>query len=110
MAKEAKTMGKIRRILKRVRLVYRKSSPLTKTVVLSAVVLSMAALLTIHLTVNATEDRIGDLAGQAAALEQQQQDLNDKIDKQGSIEGVKDYAEDELGLVDPDTVIVEPEE
>lgn len=110
MAKEAKTMGKIRRILKRVRLVYRKSSPLTKAVVLSAIILSTAALLTIRLTLGATEDRINALKDQAAALEQSQQQLEDKINNQGSLEGVKDYAEDELGLVDPDTVIVEPEE
>lgn len=103
-------MGTIRRILKRVRFVYRKSTPLTKAVVLSAIILSMAALLTIRLAITATEDRIGDLTNQAAALEQQNQKLEDKIDDQGSVEGVIDYAKDELGLVDPDTVIVEPEE
>ena len=46
-------MGKLVDRLKRVRLVYRRSSSLTKTVVLSAIVLSMAALLTLTLAVRA---------------------------------------------------------
>lgn len=103
-------MGKIRKLLKRVRFVYRKSSPLTKAVVLSAIVLSMAALLTIRLSIGSTQDRINALKDQAAALEQNQQQLEDKLDNKGSLEGVIDYAEDELGLVDPTTVVIVPEE
>ncbi len=103
-------MEKIRKLLKRVRFVYRKSSPLTKAVVLSAIVLSMAALLTIRLSLGSTQDRINALKDQAAALEQNQQQLEDKLDNKGSLEGVIDYAEDELGLVDPTTVVIVPEE
>ncbi len=103
-------MERILRKLKRIRLVYRRSSPLVKTVVLSAIALSLVALLTLSLTIGAARSHTGDLADQAAQLEQEQQDLKDKIDKQGTLDGVKDYAEDELGLVDPDTVVIDPEE
>jgi len=81
-----------------------------KTVVLSAIALSAAALLTLALTIGAAQNHTDALAGQAAQLEQENQKLEDKIDKQGSLEGVKDYAEDELDLVDPDTVVIDPEE
>jgi hypothetical protein len=37
----------------------------------------------------------------------EQQDLQDKIDKHGTKDGLKDYAEEELGMVDKDTVIFE---
>jgi cell division protein FtsB len=103
-------MQRILRKLKRIRLVYRRSSPLVKTVVLSAIALSAAALLTLALTIGAARNHTNVLAGQAAQLEQENQKLEDKIDKQGSLEGVKDYAEDELDLVDPDVVVIDPEE
>lgn len=103
-------MRRILSRLKRIRLVYRRSSPLMKTVVLSFIVLAMAGLLTLSLMIGAAQNRTGALAGQASQLEQENQKLEDMIDKQGSIDGVKDYAENELGLVDPDTVVIDPEE
>lgn len=103
-------MGKLIDRLKRVRLVYRRSSSLTKTVVLSAIVLSMAALLTLHLTVRAARQEAEDLGRQAAQLEQENQELEENIAGLGSVEGVEQIARDELGLVKPDTVIIEPEE
>ena len=103
-------MGKLIDRLKRVRLVYRRSSSLTKTVVLSAIVLSMAALLTLNLTVRAARQEAEDLGKQAAQLEQENQKLKENIAGLGSVEGVEQIARDELGLVKPDTVIIEPEE
>lgn len=103
-------MDRIVRLLKRVRLVYRRSSTLTKAVVLSAIVLSMAALITLQLTISAAQDRTQDLTDQAAQLEQENQQLEDKIDNLGSADSVEDIARDELDMVDPDTVIIEPTE
>ena len=103
-------MAKLIDKLKRIRLVYRRSSTLTKAVVLSAIVLSMAALLTLHLTISAARQRNEELTDQAAQLEQENSDLEENIEGLGSAEGVEQIARDELGLVDPDTVIIEPEE
>ena len=110
MAKEEMTMGKIRRFLKRIRLVYRKSTPLTKAVVLSAIVLSLVALLTIRSAINATNDRISELSGQAAGLEQSNQELQEDIDSLGTADSVIEIAQKIWDLVFPDTVIIEPEE
>ena len=49
-----------------------------------------------------------ELAAQAAELEQDKSDLNTQIDQLGSVQSVLDIAEQELGLVNPDTVIFEP--
>jgi cell division protein FtsB len=44
------------------------------------------------------------------ALEQAQQDLQNRIDDLGTDEAVRQIAQEELGLVDPDTVIIIPVE
>ena len=36
------------------------------------------------------------------------QELQDKLDSMGSVEGNKQLAEELLGLVDPDTVVITP--
>ena len=38
------------------------------------------------------------------------QELQDKIDDLGSVQSVQDIAREELGLVDPDTIVIQPEE
>ncbi len=103
-------MKRIMRMLKRVRLVYCKSNTLTKTVVMSAIVLSMAALLTLHLSITIAENRTAELTDQAAQLEQENDQLEENIDALGSADSVQQIAQDELGLVDPDTVVIDPEE
>ena len=93
----------------RIRLVYKRSKPLTKIVVLCAIVLSMVTLLAIRqqlLDAQALKDSLKD---QASQLEQDNGQLKDKIDALGSVDSVEDIAKDELGLVDPDTVIIDPE-
>ena len=102
-------MEKLRRLLRRIRVVYRRSSRLTKTVVLSAVVLSMVALLTLHLTAGALQAKAEELTDEAARLEQENQQLERDIDGLGAADSVEQIAGDELGLVDPNTVVIHPE-
>jgi len=45
---------------------------------------------------------------QAAVLEQENADLAEKTDKLGTNSSIKDIAQSELGLVDPDTIIIDP--
>jgi cell division protein FtsB len=49
------------------------------------------------------------LKDQAAQLEQDNGQLKDKIDGLGSVDSVEDIAKEELDLVDPDSVIIQPE-
>ena len=103
-------MRRIKRILKRVRIVFCKSNTMTKTVVLSAIALSMAVLLTLSLSISIAEKRTQELAEQAAQLEKENDRLEENINDLGSVDSVEQIAKDELDLVDPDTVVIVPED
>ena len=96
-------------IFSRFRLVYKHSKPLTKIVVLCAIVLSMVTLLAIRQLLLDTQALADSLKDQASQLEQEKGQLEDKIDSLGSVDSVEQIAKDELDLVDPDTVIINPE-
>ena len=91
---------------KKVKIVFRSSSRLLKLVVTVLILFSVAALLALAWV-------RGGIAGQiqkeAAAMEQENQELQDKIDDLGSVQSVQDIAREELGLVDPDTIVIQPE-
>lgn len=101
-------MGKIRSLMKNVRLKYRRSSTLTKTVVMSTIVVCMAALLALHVANDAAKKRLEAERQQAAQLEQENANLEDKNNAQGSLEGAQQSAKDDLGMVDPGTVVIIP--
>ena len=98
------------KILGRFRLVYRRSSNLVKCVVLVTIVLCMVTLVTLGIVTAREKDRTEALRKQAALLEQENQELRDKIDWLGTAQGMIRYAFEELGLVDPDTIVFEPVE
>ena len=100
-------MKKLIKLLSRIRIKFRRSSSLTKTVVISTVALSLVALLTLHLTINATRKRAQDLTNEAAQLEQEHKELGDKKDNIGSADGVEEAARDE-GMVGENDIIIIP--
>ena len=93
----------------KIRFVYKRSKPMTKVVVLCAIVLSMVTLLALRQQLLDAQTLKDTLKDQASQLEQENGQLKDKIDSLGSIDSVEDIAKEELGLVDPDTVIIDPE-
>ena len=95
---------------RRIRLVYHRSSTLLKCVVLTAIVLSTAVLVTLRFTIQDFQARQQVLAQQAAQLEQENRLLTQNIAELGTVESVKRIAREELGLVDPDTEFFIPEE
>ena len=95
--------------LKRIRFVYRRSSNFTKTVVMSAIVLSVAALVALSISIHAANVRIQELKEQAIQLEQDGDRWEDKIAALGTSESIWDIAREIFGYVFPDTVIVKPE-
>ena len=42
-------------------------------------------------------------------MEGENADLQEKIDNIGSVQSIRQIAQDELGLTDPDTVLIRPE-
>ena len=92
-------------ILSRIRIVYRHSPLLLKCVLLAAILFSTVALIALRLGILDFGAQTDDLRNQAAQLEQENKELSEDIQNKDSVEGIKDIAGEELGLVDPDTVI-----
>ena len=92
-----------------VKLVYRRSRTLTKVVVLAAVVLSMAALLTLGLAIRQNKNAVEQLRGQAVVLEQENSRLQQYIQELGTVKGIIRIAQEKLGLIEPDSVVFNPE-
>jgi len=93
-----------------VKLVYRRSRTLTKVVVLTALVLSMAALLTLGSAIAAARNTTEELRSEAVELEQENSRLQQYIQELGTVQGIIRIAQEKLGLIEPGTVIFKPEE
>ena len=93
---------------RRIRLEYRRSSPLLKCVVLAAIVLATAALLTIHFSIRQTRQQTDALRAQAARLEQENRELKEYIAQAGTVQSIKRIAMEELDLVDPEAEFFYP--
>ena len=87
---------------------YTRSHPLTKVVVIALILVCTAALITLMWSGSQLREEIADMRNEAAQLEAENAVLEDKIDHLDSVEGVENIAEDELDLVDPDTIVIDP--
>jgi cell division protein FtsB len=94
--------------LSKYKLVYRPAKPALKIALLGVLVLSTAALVTMSIVIHNKHAQAAADREKSQSLIAENQDLQDKIDKHGSKDGVKDYAEEELGMVDKDSVIFVP--
>lgn len=95
--------------LKRTRLVFGKTSPLMKTALAAVIALSTVTLITMRVTVWDREDECRSLQQQAAVLEQENAALQEQVDSLGTVESIRRIAAEELGLVDPNTIIIDSE-
>lgn len=91
-----------------IRVIYRRSSPLVKCVVLVTVLLSTAALLALRVSIQSQQGQQKELQQQAAKLEQENRALTKSIAQLGTVESIKRIATLELGLVDPDSQFFTP--
>ena len=72
------------------------------------IVFSMAALLALRWVHNAIREETQVLTDQAAAAQAENAELTEKIGSLGSVNSVKEIAREELDLVDPDIVVIQP--
>ena len=103
-------MQKLLKSLRRVKLVFCRSHPMIKVAALCTVVLSILALLGLQGAITGSRENTAALMQQADRLEQANQDLVQYIDELGTVQGIQRIAEEELGLVDPDTIIIIPQQ
>lgn len=95
---------------RRIRLVYRRSSLLSKCALLAALVLCTACLLTLRFQLTAEQAKQEQLRAEAVTLEQRNAELAEMIAQLGTVQSVKRIALTELNLVTPDTVLFIPAE
>ena len=100
-------MADIHAFLSRFQLQYRRTPTLHKVVVAAAIVLSSLTLISLRLGHWEAQEKLAELQHRAAVLEQENRELRDDIDRLGTSDSIRDIAREELGLVDPDTIIIE---
>lgn len=98
-----------RKMASQFRFVFTRSSRMTKLVICAAIIVSVATILVLRSAKLEAQEQAELWREKAQQLEQENKKLEDKIDKLGTAEGIQDIAKDELGMEDPDTVIIEPE-
>ena len=103
-------MAKQKSPFSRIRLVYRRSSTALKCVVLATLVVCSVALVSLSVSLHRTKQKTEELRDQAIELQEENRQLQQSIDLADTVEGIKQIAQDELGLVDPEAEFFYPEE
>ena len=93
---------------KKFRVEFRSSSNLLKIVVAALIVFSMAALISLSWVRQSILAKTEAMRQESAALVQENAELRDKITELGTVQSVQDIAQTELGMVDPNTVVIVP--
>ena len=94
---------------KKVKVEVRPASNILKIVLIVLIVFSIVALISLRWVHDGILNQIADLKQEASGLEHANQELEQKMDELGSVQSIQDVAQEELGLVDPDTVLIDPE-
>ena len=102
-------MANIIEYIKRIKPVYRRSSNRMKIFVIVIIILGIAGLFMMRCALSDLNAENQALENQITQLEMDNEDLAHKISIQGTKEAVIQIARELLGLVTPDTVIVQPE-
>ena len=87
----------------------RPASNILKIVLIVLIVFSIVALAALRWVHGGILSEIDALKDEASGLEYANQVLDQKTEELGSIQSIQDIAKEELGLVDPDTILIDPE-
>lgn len=99
----------IRRMARQFKLVVKRSTQTTKIAVCAAVALSVVTIAVLHCATLDAREKAEVWRQKAQQLEQENDRLQSQIDNLGTADGIGQIAQDELGLVPPDTIIIQPE-
>lgn len=94
----------------RIRLVYQRSSPLLKVLVLVTILVSAAALLVLRSSMLGYQQQSQVLQSQAASLQQENAELTERIAELGTKDSIRRIAIEELDLMDPGAQFFDPGE
>ena len=94
---------------KKVKVEVRPASNILKIILIVLILFSIVALIALRWVHNGILTQIDDLKDEASGLEYANDVLEQKTDELGSVQSIQDIANEELGLVDPDTILIDPE-
>ena len=94
----------------KVKLEVRRSPLLVKLVVAVTILLSLAALVLVHGAIAYTKAEQETYRQEMGELNQERSRLEQYIEELGTVQGIIRIAQEKLGLIDPDSVIFQPEE
>ena len=95
--------------LSKFQFIYRRSHPAVKILVIVAIVFSMLAVTAMTWVRAKIQDRTDALRWEAAQLEQDNRDLSNMLDAPDSVDSVEQMAEEELGLIESGSVLIDTE-
>ena len=91
--------------LRKIRLVYQRTSLPVKCIVLAALVICTIALMALRFALQDAQNQLADARAKAQMLEQENRRLEKSISQLGTVQSIQELSKELLGLVDPDTVI-----
>ena len=94
---------------KQVKVEVRPASNILKIILILLILFSIVALIALRWVHNGILSQIDELKDEASGLEHANAELDRKTEELGSVQSIQDIAKEELGLVDPDTIIIDPE-
>ena len=102
-------MAKTNTPQKNVKVEVRPASNILKIILILLILFSIVALIALRWVHTGIRNQIDELKDEASGLEYANEVLEQKTEDLGSVQSVQDIAKEELGLVDPNTVIIDPE-
>ena len=94
---------------KQVKVEVRPASNILKIILIILILFSIVALIALRWVHSGILTQIDALKDEAAGLEYANEVLDQKTEELGSVQSIQDIAKEELGLVDPDTILIDPE-
>ena len=96
--------------IRNARIVWKKSTPLLKILIITLLVFSALALAALSWVRISIQAQTRDLQTQAAQTEGANRKLSERLEDMTSDGAIREMAKQELGLVSPDTVLIVPNE
>ena len=101
-------MAERKESLRKIRFIVRPAPRKMKIIFVVLILMCIAALAALGTIRSLIDRETQAVLDQAAVLEQENEDLSQKTEELGSSNSIRDIAREELDLVDPDTIIIEP--
>ena len=89
-------------------IIWNHSSALLKILVILLLVFSMVALVALNWVRISIANQTEAMRAEAAAVEAANQKLTERIENKDSQQVIRDIAKEELGMVSPNTILIQP--